>query len=306
MSSTRVHPAVLFTVFAPLACANPPVSTMPQNPAGVVPSETAPPQNRPLAPATDPERTVTATITLTDLDVPQPLTRYLLTDAVAVPGLPLTVNREFDFASAMMLDMGAAIAAAKRQRENKALAAELLSARLPDPAPAFLEGTEACERDVYTVNLEALLFGGDIATLQTVARIELSAAAGHEPPVFLIHISRGRAVTGEDSWTAQGGAALAEQWSASVHTLGRLLCELPRLATPNADAASERCAIGKREAFEGVRVGEIDSVAVLAEPLRKKAQDDGATGTRAEVAKVYAVCEEPGEASARAASSEGD
>jgi len=145
--------------------------------------------------------------------------------AAWVRGCPLAVNRDYDFATALMLpEVGAAVAAQRRQTDNAALAAELSRAPRCDVTRHFLAAlaprpADALRRSRTTLTIYALLFGGEAARLQTF----VIAEAPNRPVSRTIHVSGERPVAGPGSWSADHGAALWRALRAGVSHLARSL-----------------------------------------------------------------------------------
>jgi hypothetical protein len=126
---------------------------------------------------------------LPSLDLSARFDEYLVRDAAWVPGLPLAINRDFDFALAMSLDgIGAGIAAKKRRDANLELA-QRLSGVAPLDHDALLQALcaaspAACERLAGArVRIYGLLFGEHDARLQVVLEV---AAAKLEPALYQV------------------------------------------------------------------------------------------------------------------------
>jgi len=102
-------------------------------------------------------------------------------DAVWVPGQPLAVNRDFDFALAMSMDaIGPGLAARKRQDANVALAKRLAELPPLEPNALLRSLCPAPPRTACTaltgkqVRIYRLLFGERSARLQLMLEVESS------------------------------------------------------------------------------------------------------------------------------------
>lgn len=192
------------------------------------------------------------------------LATYQLTGATWVDGMPLLVNRDFDFAMAMSLpDIGPAIAAGQRLENNKKVAA-LFDGTPIDFAAEFEADLDKCGPECAgasallagkTPVLFGLLYGHEDTRLQVILEV-------HEPdlldrqdgeklePLRFIIVSNPKPLTGEGSWTATDGAAVASEVRQSVARLLAVANSYQALvgAATVADAREAlSCPIGDRE-----------------------------------------------------------
>ncbi len=81
------------------------------------------------------------------------LDQYHRQDGVWLPHAPVLVNEEFDFMLAVSMEdgIGAGLAAAKRQQNNKKRAQELAELRFDEAATMRLTELRCCGREVYFV-----------------------------------------------------------------------------------------------------------------------------------------------------------
>jgi hypothetical protein len=140
---------------------------------------------------------------------------YDRTDAVWLPHAPVAINRDFDFATAMTLDIGAGIAAQKRKRENEQVAAQLSGLALDDSMRARLDELRACGVHAYV-----LLWGPSDAVDLRIAADRFAAGGKLTAHVVL---QRGtRPLDGDGSWSLD----------ALRQTIRQALAELPRALAP--------------------------------------------------------------------------
>lgn len=76
---------------------------------------------------------------------------YALTGAAWLPGAPVAVNEDYDFATALGLEAGAGIAAGKRLRANRDKAASLAGFALAKKTLAALDAARARGVHVYVI-----------------------------------------------------------------------------------------------------------------------------------------------------------
>jgi hypothetical protein len=141
---------------------------------------------------------VALTSDLPKLSLVERVGSYAAQDAAWVRGQPIAVNRDFDFALASALDIGAGIAAARRQKENAELAEKLASLD-PIDLPTLLRSQcaarpDGCSRIAgYSIRLFGLLYGQRAARLRVVLEF-VGAVDGASAPLY-VAISEAHEIT---------------------------------------------------------------------------------------------------------------
>ena len=208
------------------AVASPPVKAPPRTSA-VPPSAPSaqPPLNLRVAPVEE----------LVELDLEERLGAVSARGAAWVPGWPLAVNRDFDMALALSLDVGAGLAAAKRRNGNAELIRRLERATPLDPearlrALCDKRADRSAALSGTTVRVYAMLYGERVARLRIVVE-----RAGVEPPEPRASVSEARPLP-----EFEDGAVLSRAFDSE---LGRAL-DLVAIAADAPKQIAGRCAIG--------------------------------------------------------------
>lgn len=192
---------------------------------------------------------------LPKLDLAQHVGSYAAQDAAWVRGQPIVVNRDFDFATAFALDVGAGVAAAKRQKENGELAAKLASLDSID-SQALLQAQCASRQDAcarfsgYSIRLFGLLYGQRAACLRVV--LEFVDADGALVTPLYVAVSSARAIDEfEQSDVLRAAFALE---------IGHLI---DLIALSSVGESDDRCATGDSTYVVGKRIDRDGSHIVL-------------------------------------------
>jgi hypothetical protein len=198
---------------------------------------------------------VIPTSDLPKLNLGERVGSYAAQDAAWVRGQPIAVNRDFDFALATTLDIGAGLAAARRQKENAELADKLASLDLID-SQALLRSlcaarADACARFYgHSLRLFGLLYGQRAARLRVVLELA-DAADGARTPLY-VAVSDAHEITDFEQPNALRSAFETE--------IGHII----ELVEPSsASDADDRCATGDSMYVTGKRIDRDASRIVL-------------------------------------------
>jgi hypothetical protein len=198
---------------------------------------------------------VTPTSDLPKLNLAERVGSYAAQDAAWVRGQPIAVNRDFDFALASALDIGAGIAAARRQKENVELADKLASLDPIDPQTLLRSQCaarpDACARFYgHSLRLFGLLYGQRAARLRVVLE-SVGAASGTSAPLY-VAISEAHEITDFEQPNVLRAAFELE--------IGHII-EL--IDTSSASESDDRCATGDSTYVTGKRIERDASRTVL-------------------------------------------
>ncbi len=208
----------------------------------------------PAAPQPNPGPTLSPISELPNLDLAARVGTYLATDAVWVPGQPLAVNRDFDFATAMTMEgIGPALAAAKRKKDNDAFAARLSALPTIDPIVLLhalcAPPGAACETmSNRTARIYGLLFGEHGARLQVFVDVEPTPTA---PALSYAAVT---AAARAPAYLEHG--ALEHAFTAALAVISPALA-LPAARADQTTPSPGRCAIGDQGHIDGALVGAV-------------------------------------------------
>lgn len=202
---------------------------------------------------------------------------YLAQDSVWVEKHQLFINQNFDFAIAMSIpDIGAGLAAKKRQEANKKASEQLTSIPAVNLKETF-ERSVAEYQDIQRepirvrVVLYGLLFGDKKARLQSV--LELTALTEDKdtkerPTLRFVTVSEVKPLSGDGSWSSDNGSALIDAIRIGTEQLVSLFYEYRKsedelLSSKAEGKPSAKCPVGGNQKVEGKLVAKKGSRTIL-------------------------------------------